>query len=975
MLKKTLLFIVLLLGLHFLCAQEPVSIHLTEKDGLPDIEFYNVLEDRKGFIWLASDSGLYRYDGKTYDQYTNTEKRGLSVFGLFEDTQGRIWCTNISGQFFYVENNQLITFIDLKEELRGQLGNYSIRDNKLLITTSRSLYIIDLITKKILLRELNGNGGARLMPLDTGYMLISFDTVKIFNNDFKETNQFLLNIHYRDIKGMTTGQGQTQVFKLNEILFFSQQFKYKNMFRSVNLNTGTTDTTIGLELLKNKRIIAIKVIKNNLWVLTNTGIYIYESDKNEFTLKNQILKDEIVTDVIVDKDQNFWVSTLTNGVHLIPNIEVVKHKLPENSDDIMAIDKVNDSVVFFGSKSGVVGFLNVDASTYKTSANLGNKVSAIQYNSNIEYSYVSIDDGAYFVNNKTLKIIKKQEFLGVKSFSRVNETMTLFGTYIRLAFLDNKAESVKTFSKNKRIYTTYYSENSNTIFVGYVDDLLILDNDFKSTTIRYNDKEILAVSITETADGIVWVGTFKNGIFAIRDHQVIAHYTTEEGLLSDQIKYLKADENSIWIATPKGLQVFNTDNKDFKNLTKTDGLLSYKISGIEVLNNRVVLSSNKGVFSFDKEKVFKTTSQPKIYFNDIKINEESTDLATDYDLDYNQNSVQFSFNVNGILYNINKTYQYRLVGYNNNWITTDLGLNTVKYSSLPVGKYTFQVRPTTINEARENSVQSIKLNIKLPYWKKWWFILAYSLSIVGLIILYYKRKLKNKDIARELEIRQLSLDNELIALKLENLRSQMNPHFIFNALNSIQEYIMLNQKKLASEYLGKFADLIRTYLSHSTKGKITLQEEIDCLEMYLELEKLRFEDKLNYAISTSGHLKPDEINIPTMLVQPYVENALKHGLLHRKTNRDLRINFFVNEEVKTVRCIIVDNGVGRAQAEKFKARSRKSHPSFATKATQDRLALLNYGKKKQVGVVITDLFDEDIPIGTQVDITIPYTTD
>ncbi|QXP79964.1 MULTISPECIES: histidine kinase [Winogradskyella] len=974
MLKKTLLFIVLLLGLHFLCAQEPVSIHLTEKDGLPDIEFYNILEDSKGFVWLAADTGLYRYDGKTYTQYTNAEKRGLSIFGLFEDTQGRIWCTNISGQFFYVENNQLLTFIDLKEELKGQLGNYSIQDNKLLITTSRSLYIIDLITKKILLRELHGNGGARLMPLDTGYMLISFDAVKIFNNDFKETNQFLLNIHYRDIKGMTTAQGQTQVFKLNEILFFSQQFKYKNMFRSINLNTGTTDATLGLELLKNKRIIRIKIIKDNMWVLTHTGIYIYENDKNEFTLKNQILEDEIVTDVIIDKDQNFWVSTLTNGIHLIPNIEVVKHKLPEKSNDIMAIDKVNDSVVFFGSKSGVVGFLNVDASTYKASANLGNKVSAIQYNSNIEYSYVSIDDGGYFVNNKTLETIKKHEFLGVKSFSRVNETMTLFGTYSRLAFLNNTAELVKTFSDNKRIYTTYYSENSNTVFIGYVDDLLVLDNDFKSTTIRYKEKEILAISITETADGIVWVGTFKNGIFAIRDNQVIAHYTTKEGLLSDQIKYLKADENSIWIATPKGLQVFNTDNKYFKNLTKTDGLLSYKISGIEVLNNRVVLSSNKGVFSFDKEKVFKKMSQPEIYFNDIKINEKSTDLGTDYDLDYNQNSVQFSFNVNGVLYNINKTYQYRLVGYNNNWITTDLGVNTVKYSSLPVGEYTFQVRPTSIIEGTESNDKSIKLNIKLPYWKKWWFILAYSLSFVGLIILYYKRKLKKKEIAKELEIRQLSLDNELIALKLENLRSQMNPHFIFNALNSIQEYIMLNQKKLASEYLGKFADLIRTYLSHSTKGKITLQEEIDCLEMYLELEKLRFEDKLHYVISTSGNLKPDEVNIPTMLVQPYVENALKHGLLHRKTDRNLRINFFINDKVKTVRCIIVDNGVGRAQAEKFKSRSRKSHPSFATKATQDRLALLNYGKEKQVGVIITDLFDKDIPVGTQVDITIPYTT-
>jgi LytS/YehU family sensor histidine kinase len=112
-----------------------------------------------------------------------------------------------------------------------------------------------------------------------------------------------------------------------------------------------------------------------------------------------------------------------------------------------------------------------------------------------------------------------------------------------------------------------------------------------------------------------------------------------------------------------------------------------------------------------------------------------------------------------------------------------------------------------------------------------------------------------------------------------------------------------------------------------------------------------------------------------MLIQPYVENALKHGLLHRKTNRNLKVNFFLNEDSKTVKCIIVDNGVGRDKAEEYKARSHKNHKSFATKATQDRLDLLNYGKEKQVGVTITDLFEKQEPIGTQVDIVIPFTID
>jgi sensor histidine kinase YesM len=291
---------------------------------------------------------------------------------------------------------------------------------------------------------------------------------------------------------------------------------------------------------------------------------------------------------------------------------------------------------------------------------------------------------------------------------------------------------------------------------------------------------------------------------------------------------------------------------------------------------------------------------------------------------------------------------------------------------LPYGDFTFQVQPILETENQENTIQEIKISIQKPFWKTLWFIICTIITVFGATIFYYRSKIKREEKQRKIEVDRLSLDNELIALKLENLRSQMNPHFIFNALNSIQEYIVLNQKKLASEYLGKFADLIRAYLNHSAKGSITLQEEIDCLAMYLELEKLRFEDKLHYQINMDSNLESDQLNIPTMLIQPYVENALKHGLLHRKTNRILKIDFTLNKKTNTIKCLIVDNGVGREKAESYKVRSGKNHKSFATKATQDRLALLNYGKEKRVGVMITDLYEEEKPTGTQVVITIPF---
>ena len=124
-------------------AQHPAYIHLSEKDGLPDIEFYDLHEDKKGFVWLAADKGLYRYDGKEFKKFTNQNKKRSSVFGLLEDDKGRVWCTNISGQFFYAEGENLITYIDLGDKLRGQLGVFSIIDSTLYINTSKELYKIN----------------------------------------------------------------------------------------------------------------------------------------------------------------------------------------------------------------------------------------------------------------------------------------------------------------------------------------------------------------------------------------------------------------------------------------------------------------------------------------------------------------------------------------------------------------------------------------------------------------------------------------------------------------------------------------------------------------------------------------------------------------------------------------------------------------------------------------------------------------
>jgi LytS/YehU family sensor histidine kinase len=221
------------------------------------------------------------------------------------------------------------------------------------------------------------------------------------------------------------------------------------------------------------------------------------------------------------------------------------------------------------------------------------------------------------------------------------------------------------------------------------------------------------------------------------------------------------------------------------------------------------------------------------------------------------------------------------------------------------------------------------------------------------------------------KLQNATVQEELRKSQLASLKSQMNPHFMFNALNSIQEFIILNDKQKANMYMGKFADLMRMTLDMSNKETVSLQDELKCLNLYLELEALRFEDSFNYEISVDQNISADEIYLPSMLIQPYIENAVKHGLLHKSKDRKLKITFSLIN-VDTLNCIIEDNGIGRKRSNEINNLRHKKHTSFATGATQNRLELLNYNKTEAISVHFTDLNDNtNTGIGTIVSINIP----
>lgn len=968
-------------------SQQPVNIQLTEKDGLPDIEFYDILEDHNGFIWLAADKGLYRYDGNNYTYFTHPKKRGLSVFGLFEDKTGRVWCNTIMGQFFYVEKDNLVLFADLKDELNGKLPEFIVEDNNLKAFSEKGIFNIDLKTKKRnLIRDKSSASSYYGTPFSYNkkeYFVLHNEVKSIKNNIISK------EITICDPKILPS---RSTFCKIKEAILFSSTVNNKLLFF---LKKGPNDffkRIYAPKELIHQKIIKILYIDNKLWMCTENGVVVCHYKNGEITYQDTYLKQEFITNIIKDKNNNYWFTTLRNGVFVMPNIHIRKIELPENVKQINRLVNVNNNWLIYGSVNGKIGFFDNNLQNHSV-FDLPNssKISEMIYNENYKSLFINQESQSLIWQLPTRKLFKT-------SFHSVSKGMTLLpdNNILNASFdrADNIVNPFKGLSTNlslqainiprfdskiievkasslmmKRSYTTHYSTKTKKSFIGFVDQLQEIDTKGNYRPILFNNDPIFAIDIQETSNGIIWVSTFKDGVLGIKNNTVFINYTTKNGLVSNQTQKLKADRNNLWIVTDNGLQVLDTKTGFFKTLTKSDGLETYNISDIEILNNQVYIASNMGIYILDKQLCFKEIKKPVTFFTNIFINEVQVNLKKKYVLNYDKNSIKISFNTNGFQSIENINYLYKLKGYNDKWLKLEPKTNFIRFSSLPPGEFIFELKSRKGNVF--SNTNEIKINISEPFWKKWWFYLIVSISVFALTFFYFKRNVRRLEREKKIDLEKAEMDKELIFSQLENLRSQMNPHFIFNALNSIQEYILSNEKQSASTYLVKFSRLIRLYLEHSRESEVPLSEEIKALNLYLELEKDRFENTLEYQITIDNKINIHSVFIPSLFIQPYVENAIKHGLLHIKKDRKLSLTFKLSNNNELI-CSIIDNGVGRKSSSEINKINKPTHKSFATTANQKRIGLINKTRIKKLSVQIVDLYDEQYKaIGTKVEIIIP----
>jgi putative methionine-R-sulfoxide reductase with GAF domain/anti-sigma regulatory factor (Ser/Thr protein kinase) len=244
------------------------------------------------------------------------------------------------------------------------------------------------------------------------------------------------------------------------------------------------------------------------------------------------------------------------------------------------------------------------------------------------------------------------------------------------------------------------------------------------------------------------------------------------------------------------------------------------------------------------------------------------------------------------------------------------------------------------------------------------------LSTVAVLCANQIQRAKSEEEKQQAKIEVLENRQKVTESRLQSLRLQMNPHFLFNALNSIQQMILANEEMVATRYLSRFSKLLRTILVHSDKESVTLKEELEILNLYVELESVRFRDSFQYSITCDEEIDKEEVKVPTLLVQPFVENAIWHGLMHKEGNRKLKIDFF--EKNNCLRCVIEDNGIGREKSAQAKMNNGQRHVSKGIQVSLERLKNMENDNGQKGSLIIFDLKDDNgQPSGTRVEIDFP----
>lgn len=972
---------------------------------------HEILRDRHGFLWLASENGLGRFDGFELTLFgKHLEKStqiGTNIQDISLNEQDELWLVSENGIYFY-----------------NYLEDNFIKHNTLKISindTTQSSYRSLLFNESIL--WVNRMDGV-LEKHD-----LKNRTVKHINYNKKNLQPYYKYHHmYADENGS---------------LYFGDRgvgpYVYSDqMIEPELLHVNPADE-------KSKREEDVSVIhpfdSTHLWIGGLDGLYLFNKKSSAF-LK---FLSGTVYDLLTDQNGNFWAGTSKGLFHFNRNgIKAIRYI--QSSDDagslggmkIYSLAEDKNGTIWIAHENGVsvhkpqikgVDYLFHIPGNNESLPSSGIGSLAI----NGDSLWIGTADGNLSLmdlKTKTICNIGIQELrlqlpAPIRRLKVDNGGNLYIGFWAGIGFgiLKNGENEAELFRYDKLHYTQdWYNdfafENNQSLLCGFWGGPGLTRFNLKTQGFEevlaprlidsYNAR--LTTRLLKDANGRIWVGTTQSGLQMSEDQCISFKRITvpghDETFFPTHISDITAvNDSTLLVLSKEGVFRTNPSNShliqiplDSQNpfrryytalsagssawLLSSDGLQKLNLKNMHLddfsmyvntrfkpdqatavrWNEKLIVGGTSGIAIISPNELGSNIMFPGLFPNQLISNNEilcsGLYQREEIVIPWNKNFFSISLGSNQWDHWSQFDIYYQLTGFDPDWIKIPSGQGRIYFSNVPSGKYIFRLKITDKYGNTSLETKTLGISITTPWWRSWWFNSLLFFVITGVIIFFWR--FNNKQL--HLKIQNIELNNKL-------LRVQMNPHFIFNSLSSIQHFIYANQPQLAGEQLSDFARLIRLILENSRHETISLVKETETIQLYIGLQQMRFPHGFDFVLEVDSTLNKQQTFVPPMLAQPFLENAIEHGIkqIERKGKITLR---FIRQNNR-IRIEVEDNGIGMKAANHLKTNSEHPHESLSIKICRERLSILEKKHKMDLLFQLNESPNPDVYTGTQISFEIP----
>lgn len=1008
-----LVAIVSLLGTAGLKAQaDKTSLlyyHLGEKDGLADNDVTCFFQDSRGVMWMGTHYGLNSFDGSVVTAWQTGPGAGddrlmsNDIRGIVEDKHQTLWIAT-SGA---LSSFNLLTkkFYSYRYSGSNFMRGLVCDGDKIWIATSDGLLVFDAINKTFrhftntsekhpsYLTRFNNDCNAILLDRKKRLWLATANGVWLFDRSTKLFEPYddpqndpryegLVNTVFEDHEGKIWigcwGTGLKQIIpetrtvinyeRINasphHVMSIAEQKsgpgKYalwsSDMLTAYDRTDGTFERN-ELKPLPQAASLDTKCIyvsrDDLLWISTVKGVYIMDPSRQLF--KHHFLSQTnyitAQTPAIYAKGGRIWLggdkelalTLFDDSFHILkdltPAFRALKGDFLKHDFAILNIIPDENNALWFSTTEGV---LKKDLA--------GDKLEVLKHDDHVRSSenfvnnvYIDKDQTWCFLWRRGILQFDPKSRKFVKLIAKLPEAS---GTPKGLNIADAARDPSGNIWLTDLDYGVVKYTASTRTFKRFVTD------DIQPYSRALN---IMLMK------GKLWLMVNTSVVAIDPKNDQTQSWPLPPGMNKDVYAYTSDKNDNLWIATKTGLVIFKMSEHSFSQYTEEDGLINNDMNGVlhKLPSGKMIYAGENYVTSFNPDELLRKPAKKNLLLTAVIAADRDLLISRAKKIATAPGERKISFNWALINYTnpLQNRYYGKLDKVDKEW---NYAGNTghIEYNSLSPGDYKFHYKATTA-DGLISAEEFLNFTVTPPFWQSWWFRTLVIAMILACSMLYVRN-------VRLKEQRRSALQLRLSALEMKALRAQMNPHFIFNALNSIQECIVTKNTRSAYSYLSNFSKLVRMILENSEKQFITLADDLETLRLYLSLEKLRFDDSFDFEISIADDIDTSFIRIPAMMIQPFAENALWHGLIHKAGKKKLNISF--KQENSRLVCTIEDNGIGRKRSAELKTLSQAKNHSMGIKITEERLQLL----KADATILIADLMNNNGEAsGTKVTIFIP----